>query len=188
MRRRPEVRVLAPALLARADVVVVMVTDVTEDTLSWMERAAKGSTNPGMRIVLVANTVSDLQLMRGVHFGLFGVLLRPYADYARILQAVQGCRAGQAALPQEHVASLIEQVRTAQHNTPGIRGMFSFGFEQRDLDILKMIAEGLETTEIAQKLNYSERTIKNALHAMLSRLGLRNRAHAVAYALRAGLL
>ena len=48
--------------------------------------------------------------------------------------------------------------------------------------------EGLDTSEIAVSLSYSERTIKNVLHEVTSRLQLRNRSHAVAYALRNGLI
>jgi DNA-binding NarL/FixJ family response regulator len=54
--------------------------------------------------------------------------------------------------------------------------------------VLKLLADGMDTGEIAATLNYSERTIKNVLHGLMSRLDLRNRSHAVAYALRAGAL
>jgi len=58
----------------------------------------------------------------------------------------------------------------------------------RELDVLRLIAEGFDTVEIARRMRYSERTVKNILYVMTARLGLRNRAQAVAYALRAGLL
>lgn len=51
-----------------------------------------------------------------------------------------------------------------------------------------MLAEGMGTAEIADKLNYSERTIKGIIHDVIRRLGLRNRTHAVVYAMRAGFL
>jgi DNA-binding NarL/FixJ family response regulator len=54
--------------------------------------------------------------------------------------------------------------------------------------VLKLVAEGLDTSEIADSLSYSERTIKNVLHEVTTRLQLRNRSHAVAYALRNGLI
>ncbi|WRZ89773.1 helix-turn-helix transcriptional regulator [Streptomyces sp. NBC_01007] len=56
------------------------------------------------------------------------------------------------------------------------------------MSILRRAADGDETGEIADRLGYSERTIKRDLHELMKRLGLRNRAHAVAYALRAGYL
>jgi DNA-binding NarL/FixJ family response regulator len=54
--------------------------------------------------------------------------------------------------------------------------------------VLRLVADGLDTAEIATKLSYSQRTIKNILHDITSRLHLRNRSHAVAYALRHGLI
>ena len=48
------------------------------------------------------------------------------------------------------------------------------------------LADGLDTQQIAGKLSYSERTVKNVLHGLMHRLQLRNRAHAVAFALREG--
>ncbi len=56
----------------------------------------------------------------------------------------------------------------------------------REVDVLRLVAEGLDTRQISGKLAYSERTVKNVLHALTTRLQLHNRAHAVAYALREG--
>jgi DNA-binding NarL/FixJ family response regulator len=62
------------------------------------------------------------------------------------------------------------------------------GLTQRELRVLRLLADGCSTSEIARELCYSERTIKNAIQAMTARLQLRNRSHAVAYALRQGLI
>ena len=58
----------------------------------------------------------------------------------------------------------------------------------READVLRLVAEGRDTSEIAEELCYSERTVKNVLHDLTTRLQLRNRTHAVAYALREGLI
>ncbi len=62
------------------------------------------------------------------------------------------------------------------------------GLTQRELTVLRLIAEGYSTSEIATQMAYSERTIKNAIHDLVSRFQLRNRSHAVAYAVRQGLI
>jgi DNA-binding NarL/FixJ family response regulator len=59
---------------------------------------------------------------------------------------------------------------------------------ERELVVLRMIASGMETTEIAAELGVSERTVKNIVHAITTRLQVRNRAHAVACAVRAGII
>jgi DNA-binding NarL/FixJ family response regulator len=59
---------------------------------------------------------------------------------------------------------------------------------RREADVLRLLAEGLGIPEIAQRLAYSERTVQKTLYAVTSRLELRNRTHAVAYAWREGVL
>ncbi|MGF1645920.1 MAG: response regulator transcription factor [Kineosporiaceae bacterium] len=58
----------------------------------------------------------------------------------------------------------------------------------RETDVLQLAGDGLTTVEIAERLGCSERTVKMALHDVVERFGLRNRTHAVAYAIRAGLI
>ena len=62
------------------------------------------------------------------------------------------------------------------------------GLTQRELHVLRLLADGCTTSEIARELCYSERTVKNSIQAFTSRLQLRNRSHAVAYAVRQGLI
>ena len=56
----------------------------------------------------------------------------------------------------------------------------------RERDVLALVAEGHSTREVARRLCYSERTIKNILQSLTTRFGLRNRTQAVAWALRNG--
>jgi DNA-binding NarL/FixJ family response regulator len=54
--------------------------------------------------------------------------------------------------------------------------------------VLRLLADGCDTAEVGRRLFYSERTVKNIIHDVTSRLELRNRVHAVAYAIREGLI
>jgi DNA-binding NarL/FixJ family response regulator len=54
--------------------------------------------------------------------------------------------------------------------------------------VLKLLADGLDTAEVARRLSYSERTVKNVLQDVTRRHNLRNRTHAVAFALRQGFI
>lgn len=58
----------------------------------------------------------------------------------------------------------------------------------RDVCVLRLLSEGRGTAGIAEELAYSESTIKNVIHDLVRQLGARNRAHAVAMAIRAGLI
>jgi DNA-binding NarL/FixJ family response regulator len=83
---------------------------------------------------------------------------------------------------------LAGQIRAIQRNVLAPNGLTASGLESREADVLRLLAEGLDTQEIAERLSYSERTVKNIIHGVLTRLNLRNRTHAVAFALRTGLL
>lgn len=58
----------------------------------------------------------------------------------------------------------------------------------RERDVLRLLADGLAVPEIAERLDFSERTVQKTLYGVTSRLALRNRTHAVAYAWRRGVL
>ncbi|MFE8950153.1 response regulator transcription factor [Streptomyces sp. NPDC007856] len=82
---------------------------------------------------------------------------------------------------------LLEQMRTMQNKeTPS--GPLPVELAQREVDVLRLLAEGFDTVEIANQLSYSERLIKSVIQAVIKRLELRNRTHAVAYVIRMGIL
>ncbi|MEU1090774.1 LuxR family transcriptional regulator [Streptomyces sp. NPDC005576] len=185
--RRSQGTSLLPAdQAARADVVLVLTNEVAEETMSWMEEANSISVNPDMRIVLVADRISRPRLTRAVRHGLVSVLPRAETGFPEIVQAVLSSRAGSAQMPGELLRSLVEELRTLLRDPRG--SILPGGLEGREVEVLRLLAEGMDTTEIAAKLNYSERTIKNIIFAVTRRLNLRNRTHAVAYAMRVGAL
>jgi DNA-binding NarL/FixJ family response regulator len=59
---------------------------------------------------------------------------------------------------------------------------------QREASVLKLLADGRSTTDVARELFYAERTVKLIVQGVVRRFGLRNRTHAVAYAIRHGLI
>ncbi|MEV6181066.1 LuxR C-terminal-related transcriptional regulator [Streptomyces sp. NPDC052015] len=132
-----------------------------------------------MGIVLVANSITERQLTDRVGHRLVGFLPRRQTGMPQILAAVLDGWAGHALLPAALVRSLIEDLRVLQADEAS-----PVGFTEREISIVRLLAEGWTTEEIADKLGYSERTIKNTLHSLNVRLGLRNRAHAVGYGAR----
>lgn len=61
-------------------------------------------------------------------------------------------------------------------------------FTRREIDVLRLLADGASTRDIAEQLNYSERTVKNIVRDVLVKLRGRTRAHAVAVAARSGVI
>jgi DNA-binding NarL/FixJ family response regulator len=188
LRSSPEITLFGPDRRCEADVILVTVNRTTEEIVRWMERAADESVNPDVRMVLVAESISEHYLMRAVNSGLVGFLHREEADRDRVVQTVLDSRRDRALIPEHMVGWLLEQVRTIQRTVLVPHGLTAGGLQDREVEVLKLLADGLDTAEIAQQLSYSERTIKNIVSGMLTRLNLRNRSHAVAYAMRCGVL
>ena len=101
---------------------------------------------------------------------------------SRLLSCVRTLTAGRATLPPEAVR-LIDPEVAAGHMRVGNRVL-----TRREFDVLRLLAEGDTTREIAQRMSYSERTVKNIVHDLLEKLGCRTRAHAVALAVRQGVI
>jgi DNA-binding NarL/FixJ family response regulator len=188
LRARPEVRVLGPERQQDAEVVLIVVDRVTEDTIKLMERVADTSGDGDARFVLVGDGVRENALLRAVTCGLVSVIPRREADFDRIVRAIVDVRNGRLEMPGVALGWLVRQLRSIQQDVLEPNGLTAAGLEAREVDVLGLLAEGLSTDEIARRLNYSERTVKYIIHGLLTRLNLRNRTHAVAYAVRTGAL
>jgi len=188
LRSCPQMTLVSGRELRRADVVLVLASMVTESTLSLMERAAERVGQRKARFVLVCEAIREPQLLRVVACGLVSVLPRWEADYGRIVSAVVNASEGQGEMPGYAIGWLTGRLRLIHDQVLEPNGLTASGLQTREIDVLRLLADGMDTAEIAAKLNYSERTVKNIIHGMLTRMGLRNRSHAVAYAIRSGVV
>lgn len=183
LRPRPEVTLL-DAGDERAAVAVVVADSVDEETVQAL-RSLRGSS---CRSVLVVTHIDDGGLAAAVEAGVTGLVRRAEATPERLATAVCAAARGEGSVPGDLLGRLLAQVGRLQRQLLNPRGLTLNGMSAREVEILRLVAEGLDTGEIAVKLSYSERTVKNVLHDVTTRLQLRNRSHAVAYALKQGLI
>lgn len=188
LRAQPGVTPLGAASQATADVVLILAGQITEETLQIMQQAAELAGDRELRFVVVGDGVREPQLLRAVSLGQVSILPRQGTGYEHILRAIRGLGEGRVQLPEVALGWLAGQLRTIQREVLAPNGLTAAGLESREVDVLRLLADGMDTAEIAEQLNYSQRTVKNIIHGLLSRLKLRNRPHAVAYALRHGVL
>jgi DNA-binding NarL/FixJ family response regulator len=120
--------------------------------------------------------------------GACGLVRRSDAVPERLVPAIRAAAAGDGTVPPDLLGRLLEQIGRLQRQVLSPRGLTFGGLTDREVKVLKLVADGWDTSEIADDLSYSERTVKNIIHDVTSRLQLRNRSHAVAYALRQGLI
>ncbi|MFD9698019.1 response regulator transcription factor [Lentzea sp. NPDC059081] len=138
--------------------------------------------------VLVVDELSDKDLLTIVECKVVAVMQRTTVTVERLVHAVLTAAAGGAVMPPTMLADLMAQVQRLHHEFTNINGTDRFGLAPREIDVLRLVANGNDTAEVAAALGYSERTIKGVISALIGRLQLRNRSHAVAYAMRAGLI
>lgn len=185
LRPRPEVLLLDDAEADRAEVAVIITDGIDESSLRTL-RATRSRGTPAL--VLVVTQVDDAGLVAAVEHGAAGIVRRSEASADRLVAVVRAAAAGEGAVPPDLLGRLLQQVGALQREVLGPRGLTFSGLADREVEVLRLVADGFDTAEIAAKLSYSQRTIKNILHDVTNRLHLRNRCHAVAYALRNGLI
>jgi DNA-binding NarL/FixJ family response regulator len=165
-------------------IALVLAHEVTARTLERVEDVPRASGAGGLPVLLVADDIGERDLVRAVQHGVVGVLLRHEVGYEDVLRAARRALRGESPMPFSLVRALVERLRSPQPDARSCASRLS----TREVAVLRLLAEGLSTAEVAGRLNYSERTIKNVLHDVITRLKLRNRTQAVAYAIRSGAL
>jgi DNA-binding NarL/FixJ family response regulator len=185
LRARPEVRLVDELEVDTADV-AVLVCDQLDDEATRIARALCRSGRP--RLVLVATLIDDQTLVAAAEVGVGGLLRRCEATADALVRTILRVAAGEGEVPADLLGRLLEQVGRLQRHVLAPRGMTFAGLTPRETEVLRLVADGHDTAEIAERMCYSERTVKNVLHDLTTRLQLRNRTHAVAYAMREGLI
>ncbi|WP_247696846.1 response regulator transcription factor [Streptomyces sp. b94] len=181
LRRHPEIDLREES--GPGTVALLIEDALDEGALTRLRRIVRSE---GARAVLVVGAIRESELLDVVECGVGAIVWRHEATAHRLVQAVLAASRGDGDLPADLLGRLINQVGTLHRGAAGRPGAPSLGLTPREVDVLRLVAEGLDTGEIAGKLSYSERTVKNVMHGLTTRLHLRNRAHAVAYALREG--
>jgi DNA-binding NarL/FixJ family response regulator len=185
LRDSAQLKVLDETDLDHAQVAVVAADEVDDETLRVI-KAIQRSSSP--RVLLVAARLDDGGVVAAVEAGACGLLRRSEATPDTLVRAVVAAAQGDGMVPPDLLGRLLSQMGRLQRHVLGPRGFTFSGLSERELGVLRLVADGLDTSEIAEQLSYSERTIKNIIHDITTRLQLRNRAHAVAFAMRHGLI
>jgi DNA-binding NarL/FixJ family response regulator len=185
LRGRPEFDLTELARDEPPAVAVLAIESVDEHALQLMRGLrAQGCDH----LVLVVSSLSDDDLMSVVEAGAGSIVWRSRASASWLAQTVINAANGEAALPPEVLPRLLKQVTRLRQHVLAPRGLALNGLSGREKDILRLAAEGFDTEEIARKLSYSKRTVTSCLHDVLVRYQLRNRTHAVAYAIKEGFI
>lgn len=129
---------------------------------------------PDAKILLLTTFSDDEYIVKALKLGAKGYLLKQ--DYASILPALEAVCSGQTVFGTEIMSRIPELIRSGS----------SFHYEdydisRRELEIIRLIADGLSNKEIASQLFLSEGTVRNYLSSILDKLQLRDRTQVAVF-------
>ena len=178
----------------------VVLMDVRMPRMNGIEATARiVAEHPHTRVLVLTTFDLDEYAIGAIQAGASGFLLKD-ARPSELIDAIRRVYAGDAAMAPAVTARMIEQMRGGGSGgalgvlpqAPATSSADSIGSElsiltERELDVLRLIAEGKNNSEISGDLFLSESTVKTHVGRILSKLQLRDRVHAVIFAKQHGL-
>jgi NarL family two-component system response regulator YdfI len=164
----------------KPDVVLMDLRMPGMDGLSAIERLR--TEQPGMAVVILTTFNEDDLMMRGLRLGAKGYLLKD-TDRETLFNTIRAASRGETLLRPEIMKRVL-----AQGNESGAAISAPTDLTERELEVLRGVAQGERSKEIAFRLGITERTVKAHLASIYNRLGVDSRAAAIAVAAQRGIL
>ncbi|KOT64974.1 MULTISPECIES: response regulator transcription factor [Streptomyces] len=143
--------------------------------------------HPGTEVVVLTTYADDDHLFPALEAGARGYLTKD-ADGDEIVRAIEDVLSGEAGLSPKVQRRLLERfAEPARPAAPAAPAGPPDGLTAREVEVLRLVAEGLSNPEIARSLHVSNATVKTHINNLFAKAGLRNRAQAIHYAYRHGL-
>jgi DNA-binding NarL/FixJ family response regulator len=139
--------------------------------------------HPNVKVVILTTYEDEQYLYDAIEAGAHAFLTK-HADYAEVADAVRAAHKGERTLSKSLVGKVLNRFEVLAKR----QAIQSSGLSDEDVQLLRMIAEGATNKEIGDKLYWSEVTVKRRASEVYQKLGVADRAQAVAEAMRRGLI
>lgn len=140
---------------------------------------------PQVKVVMLTVSEEDDFLIEAIRHGAHGYLLKNLHPH-ELFATLRGVLRDEAPVAPELAGRLLAELRSGV-SAPAAPVEQAPALSRRELEILRLVAEGLTNKEIGSRLFITEGTVKNHVHNALQKLGLENRIQAAAYVVRHGL-
>jgi DNA-binding NarL/FixJ family response regulator len=135
----------------------------------------------GARVIVCSSDGGQEAVLGALQAGAVGYLRKDELTPESLASAVKAAASGTGVVTPDLLEHLVPKNGAAP---PPVAAKLT----DREQQVLALIAAGHQTREVAQELCYSERTVKNVLHDVVTKLNARSRSQAVAFAVREGLI
>lgn len=168
------------AALSEADI-LILDTSIAggREFMSTFTEAGRG------RVIACTSDCDESSLLGAVEAGVVGYLRKDTLTQDMLQAAIQAAEGGAAIVAPDLLGAML---RAKPVESDAAARFSAQRLTDREQRVLALIAEGYPTREVAQQLCYSERTVKNVLHDVVTKLNVRSRSQAVAHAVRDGLI
>ena len=136
---------------------------------------------PQTRIIALTSFVADDKVFPAIKAGALGYLLKD-SDPDDLIATIRRVYAGEPSLPPSIAIKVLEEL-----SHPKTHPLTPEPLTEREVEVLRLVAQGLDNREIAERLSIGQATVRTHLDNILSKLHLANRVQATLYALRQGL-
>jgi DNA-binding NarL/FixJ family response regulator len=166
----------------------VVLMDVRMPKRSGIEatRSIK-DTLPSTRILMLTISDEEADLYDAIKAGASGYLLKEIS-IEEVANAVRSVHAGQSLISPSMASKLLNEFTSLAKRAEERQSVPTPRLTERELEVLKLVAQGMSNREIATELYISENTVKNHVRNILEKLHLHSRMEAVIYAVRERLL
>jgi DNA-binding NarL/FixJ family response regulator len=172
--------------LAAAEGPDVVLMDVRMPKQSGIESClAMKEAAPAARIIMLTVSDDEADLYEAVKNGASGYLLKD-SSIDEVSQAIRVVADGQSLISPSMAIKLLDEFKQMSRGERAVNS--SPKLTERELEVLRLVAQGLNNREIAKQLFISENTVKNHVRNILEKLQLHSRMEAVMYAVREKLL
>ncbi|HTZ85243.1 MAG TPA: response regulator transcription factor [Solirubrobacteraceae bacterium] len=176
--------------LVRETTPEVLVLDLHMPDISGIDAIRElAVTDPAVRIIVLTVSADEEDAREALAAGASGYLLKDTRT-SDIPGAIRQAAAGQGVLSLEVMRALVERVPATQatESTTGAHDDAGASLTARELEVLRLVAEGADNAAIGEQLSISKHTVKQYVTNILEKLGSPNRVQAAVYAVRAGLV
>jgi DNA-binding NarL/FixJ family response regulator len=165
----------------------VVVMDLNMPGMTGVEATRQISAiAPLTRVVVLTISDQDGDVMDAIFAGACGYLLKD-ASIQELMQGIRAAAVGESLISPTIAAKVLRRVRSSS-SQPDIERTIRAELSEREIEVLKLIANGKDNAQIAGDLHISPKTVKNHISNILMKLQIDNRIQAAVYAVRSGIV